>query len=217
MNWKMKMNNYEEFLKLIEEFFDNKGIEKLSLETNLRDASLNEDKKNPTYVYNYKNDLRVISMDCISQKGYRSVYGITDIKRSLNTVDAFLIDYNNDWYFVEFKDCKLSSKKDNIEKKGMANWLMLLSILYDLGSEKCKKIIDLENPIQFAKDHLIYIVVCSATKDPYTYGQVKNYDLLGQVYTPPCLYRFKDYLFKNAFAFTDVYFEQRFVKTFRYE
>lgn len=210
------MNHYNELIKLLKEYYDKKGIN-LDLEIDLQDASLNMSKDSQVYLYTGKRKLNAISMDNISQNGQRKIYGISDIERCMNTVDAFFIDNNNDWYFVEFKDCKLKSKKDNIEKKGLANWLMLLDIFYSIGKEKCEGLIDLQNPVQFAKDHLIYIVVCSSEKDTFTYEQVKNCDLVGEVYTPPCLYKFKDYLFKNAYAYTEDYFEQRFVKKFKYE
>lgn len=210
------MSYYDKILSLFNDYLKDNKIS-LELETDMHEASMNENSSEETnYLYTSSRKLKVISMDKLSQYGYRVINGISGTKRSLNTVDAFFIDNNNYWYFIEFKDCKLRSKKDNIEKKGMANWLLLLDVFYSLGAEKCKDIIDLGNPVQFAKDHVIYIVVCSAEKDPYTYQEVKNCSLLGEYYTPECLYKFKDYLFKDAFAFTEDFFEQKFTKAFKY-
>lgn len=211
------MNNYDTFHNVITEFFESKGIHE-TLKTNLHESSKNDQVSPPVYLYNGSRDLSVISMDAIAQKAYKKAKNApADIKRTMNTVDAFIINKDNEWFFIEFKDCKLSAKKDNIEKKGMGNWLMLLDMFFDMTAEMSNKLIELSNPCKFAREHITYIVVCSAEKDPYTYEQIRNSDKLGEKYTPPCLDKFKDYLFKNAYAYTEEYFEQRFVKTFLYE
>lgn len=211
-----EMNNYEVLRDTLKGFFESRNIV-FDIETNLHEASRN-DQKQDRYVYNGTPNLTVVSMDKVAQIGYKAVKEAPDdMKRTVNTVDAFLIGAGNEWFFIEFKDCKLSSKKDNIEKKGMANWMMLQDIFYIIGADACRGLIDLSNPCKFARDHIVYIVVCNSSEDPYTYEQVRNCDLKGEKYTPPCLYKFKDYFFKDAYAYTESFFEKRFVKRFVYD
>ena len=212
------MSNYDNFKKMLITYFEDKDI-KISLETSLHYSSENNhDNNSKTYVYNGDKDLPVISMDSVARDGYRNLKKVPfDLKRNVNTVDALLIDSDNQWYFVEFKDCKISRKKNNIEKKGMANWLMLMDIFLDMGAEICSKLIDVSNLMKFAREHITYIVVCSADKDPNTYNRVKECDLMNEHYTPEPLYKFKDYFFKDAYVYTEDFFERDFVNLFKYE
>lgn len=211
------MSNYELFRDTLKKYFWDKGIE-FKLETTLKDASENAQENPSTFLYSGNKNVPVISMDEVAQIGYKKVKNVPDgRKRNVNTVDAFLIDANQEWYFIEFKDCKISNKKDNIEKKGMSNWLMLMDIFFDIGSEMCSNIIDLDNPIKFARDHITYIIVCNGEKDPYTLEQVRNCNLVGEHYTPECLNKFKDFFFKDAYAYTEQFFENKFVKHFKFE
>lgn len=206
------MTNYEKVLQHLKTYFSKKHIV-IDMEKDMHLVSENDQVTPPVYLYNGSKKINVISMDDVAQKGYK-VYKEAEGK-PVNTVDAFLADADNDWYFIEFKDCKISSKKDNIEKKGMANFLMLADIFSSLGAG-CKDIFEPENPMKFAREHIIYILVCSAEKDPYTYDQVRSSDTLKEKYTPPCLQKFKDYFFKDAYVYTEEYFEKRFVGKFEY-
>lgn len=213
------MSNYEEFRDILKQYFADKGID-FPIETTLHDSSKNDHDKNtvPTYLYAGEKNLSVISMDAVAQIGYKKLKGAPDgSKHNVNTADAFLIDANKEWYFIEFKDCKISSKKENIEKKGMANWLMLMDILGDMDVDTCSKIVDTNNFMQFARNHITYIVVCNGDKDLNTYEQVRNSNLTGEHYTPECLYKFKDFFFKDAYAYTEHFFENKFVKKFAFE
>ena len=206
------MNNYERVKQLLTEYFAPKGIN-FDLETDLRIASLNENAVPQNYLFSGKNNLNVISMDNVAKDGYRIIKNA--IGKPLNTVDAFLADVNNEWFFIEFKDCRISSKKDNIEKKGMANFLMLMDIFTSLGDE-CEDIFDIKDPMKFAREHITYILVCSQDDNPYTYDQIRMCDAIGEKYTPLCLEKFKDYFFKDAYVYTEEYFENRFVNNFVY-
>lgn len=207
------MNNYEKVKGFLETYFEQKGIE-VDLETDLRIASLNDAANPPRYLYNGNNELQVISMDTIAKDGYRKVKGA--IGKPPNTVDAFLADAKNEWFFIEFKDCKISKKKDNIEKKGMANFLMLLDVFTSLG-EEAQEVFDFKEPMKFAREKITYILVCSREENIYAYDQIRAYDNLGEKYTPDCLQKFKDYFFKDAYVYTEEYFERRFVNKFSYE
>ena len=99
----------------------------------------------------------------------------------------------------------------------MSNWLMLMDIFLDMGAEICSKLIDVSNLMKFAREHITYIVVCSADKDPNTYNRVKECNLMNEHYTPEPLYKFKDYFFKDAYVYTEDFFERDFVNLFEYE
>ena len=204
------MSNYERVKSLLGNYFADRGIA-VDLEKDLHLVSLNE--QGDKYLYEGERELRVISMDDIAKDGYKIIKGAKG--KPVNTVDAFLADVNNEWFFIEFKDTKISSKKDNIEKKGMANFLMLLDLFESMGDE-CKLIFDTENPMQFAREHITYILVCSMEKNPYVYDQVRIHDVTKEKYTPECLQKFKEYFFKDAYVYTEEYFEKRFVKNFKY-
>ena len=209
------MNNYERVKNLLNEYFTSKGIA-VKLEEDLHTASINNDAIPPKYLFDGEKNLQVISMDNIAKEGYK----ITKCAegKPVNTVDAFLADINNEWFFIEFKDCEISPKpkKDNIEKKGMANFLMLLDIFSALG-KSCIGVFDINEPMKFAREHITYILVCSRDDNSYTYDQIRECDLIGEKYTPVCLQKFKDYFFKDAYVYTEEYFEKRFVKNFSYE
>lgn len=219
------MTRFDKFKNVMTQYLSRADLE-ICIDTTLHEASKNDQNSKQPFLYNGEIDLPVISMDAISQEGYRVIKNVSSgIKNSLNTVDAFLIgnmkdaikaDESYEWYFIEFKDCRISKKKDNIEKKGMANWLMLQDIFYEVGSDICGDVFDFGNPCKFAREHLVYILVCSSEKDPYTYEQVRNKDKIGMRYTPECLEKFKNYFFKDAYAYTEQYFENRFVKKFAY-
>lgn len=205
------MSNYERVKSLLANYFADRGAT-VDLEKDLHVVSLNE--QGNKYLFDGEKNLKVISMDDVARDGYRQVKEA--VGNPVNTVDAFLADVNNEWFFIEFKDCKLSTKKDNIEKKGMANFLMLQDIFEELGDE-CRDVFGVDDPMKFAREHITYILVCSQEKDPYTYDQIRNHDATKEKYTPACLQKFKDYFFKDAYAYTEEYFEKRFVNKFVYE
>ena len=212
------MNDYTAFRDAIKDYFAKRGIE-FEIESTLKESSKNDQASSYLYTGSM-SDFQVISMDALAQMGYHKIRVVKDVSEvqnaereiNVNTVDAFMIDINREWFFIEFKDCKISSKKDNIEKKGMANWLMLMDIFFEMGVESCKGILDLLNPFEFSRKHITYIVVCSKEKDPYTWEQVRNFEKVNEHYTPKCLYKFKYFFFKDAYAYTTEFFEERLIK-----
>lgn len=188
--------------------------------SNLHEASLNDDGKSHQYLYNGSKDFEVISMDELAKQGYKRAKGINDPNENpINTVDAFLINEKNEWYLIEFKDCPIKadkkSTKDNIIKKAYANWYMLMDIFYTVleGDEK-SSIFDKENPVRFAKEHVHYILVCSKEKNIDMYDRIHGCIRSGENYTPPFMKRLKDYIFRDAYVYTEDYFEREFVKNF---
>lgn len=215
------MNNFETFHDIVDKYLKNHGVS-LGIITNLHDASINDaDKKNIRYVYNGAKDLDVVDMDKIAKKGYKIIKGADGKDNIINTADAFLVNKEDEWFFVEFKDAEVkadnSSLKNSVLKKAYSNWYMLLDVLY-LMREKGEiySKFNFDNPIQFAKEHVHYILVCSEDKNYNTYMQIKNNSLQGKRYTPLFMQRLKDYLFKDAYVYTEQFFEREFVNQFAY-
>lgn len=205
----MTMNNYEKIREYLQSYFKEKNII-INVEAELKNTSLNENGNK--YLYSGTKNLEVISMDDVAKDGYKIAKGA--LGKPINTVDAFLIDRENEWFFIEFKDSKISSKKDNIEKKGMGNFFMLLDIFSDREDVDFG---EYTNFVDFARNKVTYILVCSQDKNSYTYDMIRAKDNLGEKYTPDCLMKFKDYFFKDAYVYTEKYFEKRFVERFEYE
>lgn len=217
------MSNFEELKQLLLEYFKKNGIEGVSCISNLHEASANDPKDGTPvlYVYNGENDLEILDMDEIAQKGYKKLKKVKFADSIINTADAFVISQDNEWYFIEFKDSKLSggksTLKDNIIKKAYANWYMVLDLLYEMRDQiEAYSKFDFDNPIHFAKEHVSYILVCSMEKNPNIYMQIKNEKYRGGHYTIPFMQRLKDYLFKDAYVYTENFFEQDFVDKFEY-
>lgn len=218
----MKMSKFDDFKKILLTYLESNGIA-LDITSNLHETSLNDaDRNNKVYLYNGKKNLEVIDMDLIAKKGYKDIKRAKDISNNfINTADAFLINRENEWYFIEFKDATIKADNDklknNVIRKAYSNWYMLLDILYSM--KECGHIdkdFGYENPVAFAKQHVHYILVCSTEKNPTIYIQVKNYDLIGEKYIPPFMQRLKDYLFKEAYVYTEQFLERKFVEKFVY-
>ena len=132
----MQMNNFEKMLEMIYNYHLNYGIEQ-ELLSSLYDTSKSNTDGQETYVYYDRNDLNVIDMDVIARDCYKRIKKPNNPKGNpINSADAFLINHNNDWYFIEFKDAQIRndnrSLKDNIIKKAYSNWYMLMEIRISL-------------------------------------------------------------------------------------
>lgn len=213
------MSNFDDFKKIVASYLTTNGIELTFLST-MHEVSLNDASREQRYLYKEDNDFEVVSMDILAKNGYRLIKSSRH-EHPITTVDAFLINKDNEWYLIEFKDQPIKadkkSTKDNIIKKAYENWYMILDMFYTMaetGEES--KIFDIANPVKFAKSHVYYILVCSADKNANIYNQVKNRALLNQNYTPPFMQRLKDYIFKDAFVYTEDFFERKFAKSFVY-
>lgn len=211
------MTKFDEFLELLRQYFlqSNLDIEVLST---LHDCS--ENKSNHVYLYNGK-DLRVVDMDAIAKDGYKIAKKAESKDSQVSTADSFVINHKNEWYFIEFKDSTINAKNDTVKrsvlKKAYENWYMILDILYTMRDSLPLQEFDFDNPVKFAKEHVHYILVCSLEKNAEIYRQIKNHALIGQNYTPPFMQRIKDYLFKDAYIFTEAELERGFVEKFAYE
>lgn len=210
------MNNFKQFEITAKDYLLTSGIT-LNLIDTLHNVSLNSEANPPRYLYDGKRNLDVVSMDVLARDGYKIVKKALQEEHPINTADAFLIDKDNIWYLIEFKDCQINNKKDNILKKAYCNWYMIMDIFFSMKElGKQSSIFDTDNPVKFAKDHVIYIVVCSQSKNPNIYNQIKSHALISQNYTPPFMQRLKDYIYKDVYAYTESSFEKQFVKSFTY-
>lgn len=207
-------NNFDEFKKCIDEYLAFHGVP-VDYLSNFHDTSLNNDGKVINYVYKGTKDLEVISMDELAKKSYKSIKKAREKDDIVNTVDAFLINSDNKWFFVEFKDQKVNNTNRSVLKKAYGNWYMLLDILYELKARGCGcSLFDYDDPIKFAREHVHYVLVCSKDKNLDFYNSVKNAMLKKTTYTPPYMEKLKSYLFQDAYAYTEVQFERVFVNKF---
>ena len=219
-------NNFERFQSIMETFFEYNGVENCIIPISLHDASQNDaDKNNITFFYNAKADLEVIDMDEIAKKQYKTINVLEEFENTkddiVNTVDGFVINKENQWFLIEFKDTKIeggkSQLKNNIIKKAYGNWYMLMDIL--LNTANAKDIypdFDYSNPVKFAKKNVIYILVCNSRSNPKVVTQIRNNRINKRKYTPIFMQRLKEYLFKDAYVYTELDLEREFVKKFEY-
>ena len=93
----------------------------------------------------------------------------------------------------------------------------VMDILFEMKENESEYLnFTFENPIKFAKENITYIVVCSLEKNPTTYKQIRRKRIIGEKYTAPFLERIKSYLFKDAYVYTEDFFEREFVNKFEY-
>lgn len=222
MKWKMmKMNNFDRMFQMINNYQLSYGIEQNILSC-LHDTSKSNAESHEIYVYNGRDDLNVIEMDAIARHSYKKIKKPDNPEEHpVNSADAFLINRDNDWYFIEFKDSGFRKNnkalKDNIIKKAYSNWYMLMEILYEMKDTEYKYIgFEYDDPVKFAQEHVFYILVCTLDKNPSMYKLIRESQLANNKYTPPFMSRLKGYLFKDAFAYTEELLERNLVNKFIY-
>ncbi len=211
------MSNLLTFKELIGKYLSDygKSVEMLS---NLHDTSFN--KEESTYLYNGSCDLCVIDMDQIAQEGYRFARHAEGTNNIVKSVDAFLINFEDEWFFIEFKDRPITAKKgnikDNVLLKAYSNWYMILDILYQMKENNDEYSgFTYEQPIRFAREHIHFILVCSKDKNPSIVGKIKDCALAGRKYTPPFMQKIKDYMFKDAYVYTEDDLRNKLVQKFQ--
>lgn len=210
-----KMSNFNEFVKIMESYLSLHGYSEMIC-SDMQKTSYN-DAENCSLV---SNSIAVIDMDTFAKKVYRKIKLPESLSEddSINTVDAFLIDDNNEWYFIEFKDAKISnSTKASVLKKAYSNVYALLEVLYAMRDESnTKAIFNYDNPIAFFQNNVHYILVFRAAKNPIYVQQLRNHRLKNEKYLPGFMERLKGYIFKDAYAVTEDVFEHTFVKDFKF-
>lgn len=215
------MSNFDNFSEMISAYLKINAVN-IDYISNLKDCSLNDSKNEASKFLCEKevfSDIKVINMDVIAQQAYKNPL---DAKiKAINTVDSFLINNKNEWFLIEFKDSPITSKttpiKNKIVKKAYANWYMILDILYKMRNSSFKyEKFNYDNPTEFSKLHVTYILVCSFDKNPSMYKQIKNSHLQNEKYTPPFMEPLKGYLFKDVYAYTELDLEMKFISKLRY-
>lgn len=208
------MNNLERFTDMMEAYLKRKGCTE-NLVSNISDTSYSSEAK----VSLCNSSMPVIDMDRFARRGYRKI--ILPLSQteddSINTADAFMINGDNQWYFIEFKDAKLGKSKHSILKKAYSNVYAVLDVLYEMKEqEEAYLQFTYESPIDFIHKHVTYILVFSGTKNPQDARQMLNFKLIKGKYLPEFMKRLQGYIYKEAYAVTEDEFENGFLAHFSY-
>lgn len=218
------MTNYEQMKDILLAFADEHN-QKTCIEAKISDVS--EDKAEtvrngvPKYVYEKnRQDMDIIDMDEIAHNIYRLVR-FPDSKKeedSLASTDAFVINSENIWYFIEFKNQQITKAKESVTKKAYQNWYWLVDILYEMWekNEMQYDTFNYENPITFAKENVVYILVVSEEKNIVDVDKIRKCILAGEKFQPEYMKKLEKYIFKEAYVYTPQVLEKEFVKKFTY-
>lgn len=216
------MTNYNQMKHLLKEF-SKKYEQECVIESTMSDVS--EDKnasKNlgiKMLVYESdRNNMQVIDMDEIAHNVYRIARFPESTKESESpaSADAFVISANDIWYFIEFKNQKISSAKESVTKKAYQNWHWLVDILYEMREKASYDTFNYENPVAFAKENVVYILVVSEDKNYPDVKKMHDCILAGEKFCPDYMKKLEKYLFKEAYVYTPELLEKEFVKQFTY-
>lgn len=218
------MTNYEQIKMLLETFADNYN-QHVYVEDKLSHVSEDKAETQKTgiekLVYeNTRQDMDIIDMDQIAQNIYRCVRFPESEKKedSLASADAFVINSYNIWYFIEFKNQRIARAKESVTKKAYQNWFWLVDVLYELREQKqvCYDTFNYDNPIAFAKQNVVYILVVSEEKNIVDIGKMHGCALAGEKFQPDYMKKLEKYIFKEAYVYTPKLLENKFVKHFKY-
>ena len=232
------VNNYEKFVQLMSSYCSSVGYP-TQIEKNLSEISVDTTKTPPWSFVSNHFDLKAVSMDDVAQNVIRNLYyiGTTKIDESPASADAFLIDSNGFWYFIEFKNqdicsknAKKGSKKSVKEKcieKSYATIYWLLKILEDLKKERIFSFSSFEpnskdiEPLDFVKKYCKYILVLGNPDhaNDNILQKIKNAKLakIPSSEVLPFLKKLSSYVFNSADVYGCEQFDNEFVKNFKYE
>lgn len=207
------MNQYDEFKEMIDAYLDKHG-KTAEYKSSLHETSFSDAES--VYLYESKKDIEVINMDSIAQGPYRKIRFPESEKKedSVSTNDAFIICSDDKWYFIEFKNQKLNKTKDSVSKKAYGNWHMLLDIIYEMEKEKRIGAFRYDNPIEFARENVILILVVSEEKNPTEAKRIQDSITAGVRYVPVFMEKLQKYIYHDVFLYTPATLERYFVKKF---
>lgn len=218
------MTNYEQLKTLLHAFAENYSLpiseeEKLSIVS--EDKSESERTGIRKFVYeSTRRDMNIIDMDEIAHNVYRLARFPESTKESesLASADAFVINSDNVWYFIEFKNQTISKAKDSVTKKAYQNWYWLVDILYEMREQRQMQYdtFNYENPIAFAKENVVYILVVSEEKNILEADKMRKCLLAGEKFQPDYMRKLEKYIFKEAYVYTPQLLESNFVRHFTY-
>lgn len=198
------MSDYEKIKNIIKEYLDKKSVN-IEIESNIKETSY--DKDNGEYLCDFAEDFKVIDMDKIAQDAYGIIYNSGKTK---STVDAFFISNDKQWYFIEFKNTSIDNRKtkDRLQRKAYENLHMLFDIMYEVS--EISEVFDYKNnPIEFVRNNINYIVVCNSDKNIREANKVRQYELGAEKYIPGCLQDLNSSVFKNAYLLTEDMFKRK--------
>ena len=216
------MTNYDQIKEILKQFSD-KYVTKIIIESKMSDvsedkaASKRTEKKVLLYEDNRK-DMQVIDMDEIAHKAYRVARYPESVKEddSLASADAFVINADNMWYFIEFKNQEITKAKDSVTKKAYQNWYWLVDVLREMKDTIQYNNFNYEDPISFARENGTYILAVSQEKNYNNVKKMHDCKLAGQKFLPQYMEKLEKYTFKETYVYTPEMFEQKFVKKFEY-
>lgn len=216
------MTNYDQIKEILKQFSD-KYVTKIIIESKMSDvsedkaASKRTEKKVLLYEDNRKY-MQVIDMDEIAHKAYRVARYPESVKEddSLASADAFVINADNMWYFIEFKNQEITKAKDSVTKKAYQNWYWLVDVLREMKDTIQYNNFNYEDPISFARENVTYILVVSQEKNYNNVKKMHDCKLAGQKFLPQYMEKLEKYTFKETYVYTPEMFEQKFVKKFEY-
>lgn len=214
------MNNFDKTIQIFKEFSANHNIafpEEMVSDLIKTSYDSNEDVSLYT---NTANNLNVLDMDVFAKDIYYHIYGQHKKDNILNSPDAFLINDENHWFFIEFKNSPITSKtstlKNNIIKKAFCVIYSMIDVLVETRQEEMLS--SYANPLNFFRNNVTYILVCDNNKNPnVAQRNVDNRAITGEYrFTPEFMQKLSSYLFCGAYVYTEEYFEKEFVKRFKY-
>ena len=207
------MTNYDQIKEILKQFSD-KYVTRIIIESKMSDvsedkaASKRTEKKVLLYEDNRK-DMQVIDMDEIAHKAYRVARYPESVKEddSLASADAFVINADNMWYFIEFKNQEITKAKDSVTKKAYQNWYWLVDVLREMKDTIQYNNFNYEDPISFARENVTYILVVSQEKNYNNVKKMHDCKLAGQKFLPQYMEKLEKYTFKETYVYTPEMFE----------
>ena len=226
-----RVSKYEKFLQLMDLYCSSVNCP-TQIEKTLEKLSYDGSKQSPWSFVSKHSNLNAISMDDIAKNVVRKLYypKTTKDDESPASVDAFLIDSNGFWYFVEFKNQRLDSDSSARKmhqkciEKSYANVYWLLKILEDLKKKELFSFKSFEpqskdiEPLDFVKKYCKYILVLGRDTDTNILGKIKNAKLANMPSSEamPFLKKLSSYIFNSADVYGYEQFDDDFVKNFKY-
>lgn len=214
------MNNFNRIANIFEDYSKSHNIDfPDNFISDLITTSYDSD--NTVNVYNStENNLPVLNLDVFAQKIYYKVFGENKSDNALKSPDAFLVNCENHWYFIEFKNQGISASKSKAKNSVIQKALCIIYSMVDVLYEtRGREILDnYRNPLDFFRSNVTYILVCSSDKNPKVADRnINQKNISGQYrYTPEFMQKLVSYLFFDAYIYTEQYFEKEFVKHFKY-
>lgn len=214
------MNNFELTAQFFEKYSKKHGVDfPDDFVSDLIKTSIDSVSKMSLYT-NKTNNLNVLDMDVFAKKIYYRVWGQNMPDNIFNSPDAFLVNSDNHWFFIEFKNSQINAQnaktKSNILKKAFCIVYSIIDVLSEVNDGYILSAYS--NPLSFFRSNVTYILVCSNDKNPtVSQRNVQQRITTGKYrYTPEFMQKINSYLFYDACIYTEKYFEEEFVKNFKY-